>query len=223
MAKEWAQQLYNSAAWRQLRKVIISKRGLHCEKCGRLVANPSQLVADHIIELTPENVGNVNVALNEDNIQLLCVDCHNAKHKRFGFNNQHNIFIVYGSPCSGKSTLVRESMKRGDIVFDLDKMFAAVSGCSLHDKPNEVNPVVWRLRDTFLEIVKLRYGKWHDAYIVGTYPYKAARENLAKTLNAKLVYCPATLEICLERAKERGTLAKETARWVQDWWANYEP
>jgi len=34
----------------------------------------------HKIKLTPYNVNNPEVALNWENLQLLCIDCHNREH-----------------------------------------------------------------------------------------------------------------------------------------------
>lgn len=39
----------------------------------------------HKIHLTAENMGDPDISLAFDNLQLLCVDCHAAVHKK---NNQ---------------------------------------------------------------------------------------------------------------------------------------
>lgn len=122
MAQEWAMKLYKSREWRDLRQAIIQERGLRCERCGRLVRDASELTADHIRELTPETVQDADVALNQDNVQLLCADCHNRKHQRFGHASR-GVFIVYGSPCSGKTTLVNQLKLRGDIIVDMDLLY----------------------------------------------------------------------------------------------------
>jgi hypothetical protein len=36
-------------------------------------------IVDHIEELTPANITDPNIALNHDNLQYLCLDCHNSK------------------------------------------------------------------------------------------------------------------------------------------------
>ena len=74
MAKEWAKQFYNSKAWRDVRELRIGMdRGI-CQMCGR----PGNEV-DHIIELTPDNVYDEKIALNLDNLQTLCHQCHTRK------------------------------------------------------------------------------------------------------------------------------------------------
>lgn len=222
MAQDWAMQLYNSSKWRNLRQTIIHERGLRCESCGRLVLDASELIADHIEELTPDNVHNADIALNQNNVQLLCADCHNAKHQRFGYTAR-NVYIIYGSPCSGKTTLVNQMKLRGDIIIDMNMLYFAISGCSMYDKPDNIKNVVFRLRDAAIDAVRTRLGKWNNAFIVGGYPAKAKRESLAKKLGAELIYCEATQEECLARAELRGVFASEYKKFICRWWEDFEP
>lgn len=36
----------------------------------------------HKVRLTPANINNPNVALNWNNLELLCEDCHKDEHKK---------------------------------------------------------------------------------------------------------------------------------------------
>lgn len=222
MAQEWANKIYKSRAWIDLRQAIIAERGLRCQKCGRLLHNPADITADHIVELTPNNVNDPNIALNPDNVQLLCADCHNRKHQRFG-HNQKRVYIVYGSPCSGKTTLVNQLKLRGDIILDMDTLYQALSGCQLYDKPDNIVSVVFKARDAVLDAVKTRLGRWNNAYIIGGYPAKAKREALRRQLGAELIYCDASEAECLLRAESRGIFAADWKKYVQKWWTEYEP
>ena len=47
-----------------------------CCRCG----NPAEEV-HHKIRLTPGNIMDPNITLNEDNLESLCKDCHFAEHK----------------------------------------------------------------------------------------------------------------------------------------------
>lgn len=72
-------RFYKSDDWHLVRaKVIVRENGL-CEKCKR----PGNEV-HHIIHLTVNNVDDPSVSLNPDNLMLLCTDCHNKEHHRFG-------------------------------------------------------------------------------------------------------------------------------------------
>lgn len=52
----------------------MSKYGM-CEQCG----NAGQHV-HHKIKLTAQNINDPMIALSWDNLQLLCLDCHNRAH-----------------------------------------------------------------------------------------------------------------------------------------------
>lgn len=222
MAQSWAMALYQSRQWRELRQALILQRGLHCEECGRLVTHPSGLIGDHIQELTPENVNDPAIALNQDNVRLICEDCHNKKHKRFGYNSKA-VYIIYGAPCSGKTTMANHLRLRGDILVDMDRLYQAISWCSLYDKPDNIRTAVFAARDALLDVVKTRNGQWLDAYIIGGYPHKAQRESLARKLGAQLIYCEATKEECEARALERGAHANDWKKYIDKWFDEFEP
>ena len=79
MAKEWAKPFYNSKQWKQCRKSYIAHRisidGGMCEHCHRELG----YIVDHITELSLENINDTNITLNHDNMQYLCLKCHNTK------------------------------------------------------------------------------------------------------------------------------------------------
>lgn len=80
MAKEWAKAFYNSKAWKQCREAY--KKSVHglCERC---LANGKYVLGDevhHKTYLTPEFISNPEIALNWDNLELLCATCHNKEH-----------------------------------------------------------------------------------------------------------------------------------------------
>lgn len=75
MAREFAKRFYNSAAWKKCKASYIkSVHGL-CERCER----PGYIV-HHKKYLTRNNIQDPNIALNQDNLEYLCLDCHNAEH-----------------------------------------------------------------------------------------------------------------------------------------------
>lgn len=40
------------------------------------------IIVHHKVYLTPTNINNPDVTLNWDNLQLLCIDCHNKEHSK---------------------------------------------------------------------------------------------------------------------------------------------
>ena len=79
MAKDWAKKFYNSKRWLACRENYISERRLidagMCEHCGARLG----FIVDHIEELTESNVTDPEISLNKENLQYLCLACHNKK------------------------------------------------------------------------------------------------------------------------------------------------
>ena len=101
MALDYSKSFYNSTAWKKLRLYICESRFWTCEECGEYGDQ-----VHHIIEITPENINNPNITLNEENLQLLCEECHNGKRRTEKDVNDGLKFDEFGNLI--KSTLVDE-------------------------------------------------------------------------------------------------------------------
>lgn len=77
MAKEFAKSFYNSKLWKQTREYILKRDNYLCVKCGKPASD-----VHHIVELTPQNINDKRIAVNPDNLQCLCKDCHNEQHHK---------------------------------------------------------------------------------------------------------------------------------------------
>ncbi|BCZ48443.1 hypothetical protein psyc5s11_45100 [Clostridium gelidum] len=98
MAKEFAKAFYNSSAWKKCKASYIeSVHGL-CERCER----PGYIV-HHKKELTSNNINDPNVTLNHDNLEYLCLDCHNAEHD---FNREKKSATKKGYKFNDKGELI---------------------------------------------------------------------------------------------------------------------
>ena len=78
--KEYARAFYKSARWQKCRASYIKSVGGLCERClskGLIV--PGDIV-HHKCYLTPDNINDPATALNWDNLELLCLECHNKEH-----------------------------------------------------------------------------------------------------------------------------------------------
>ena len=71
-------KFYRSRKWKIARAMKIASAGGRCEKCGKIGTE-----VHHIIHLTPKNVIDADISLNQDNLILLCNECHNKEHGRF--------------------------------------------------------------------------------------------------------------------------------------------
>lgn len=93
-------KFYDSGEWKRLREKIKNRDNNECQECkrnGRLTIDTNEyseiakrkkikLVVHHIKELEqhPE------FALNESNLETVCVDCHNKEHDRDFKNKKPN-------------------------------------------------------------------------------------------------------------------------------------
>lgn len=227
------QKFYRSNVWENFTKQLRLERAkddgsLICEHCGKPIVRKYDCIAHHKIELTEDNVDDVSVALNPDNIMLIHFRCHNEIHERFGFGpgwrgskRPQEVYIVYGSPCSGKSTWVAEVAESKDIVLDIDRLWAAVraESCGQYDKPDQLKTNVFALRDAMLDMIRVRQGRWQRAYIIGGYPLEGERERLADLVGAdKVIYIDTPKEVCLARAQFKG---EKWIEFVENWWEKY--
>ncbi|KYH30745.1 HNH endonuclease [Clostridium tepidiprofundi DSM 19306] len=75
MAKEYAKNFYKSKEWIKCRNSFMASKNYICERCGK----PAYIV-HHKEHITPSNINNPNITLNWDNLQALCIECHNVVH-----------------------------------------------------------------------------------------------------------------------------------------------
>ena len=202
------------------------KSGGVCAKCGG-VFDISELRPHHKVELTLDNIDDVNVTLNPDNIEVLCHDCHNAAHKRFGYVvGAKHVYLVYGSPCAGKTTYVNSVATRNDLIVDLDKIHRAICICGLYDKPDATKRVAFNVRDYLLDEVRTATPrrKWQDAYIIGTYPDRIDRDVFVQDYGAELVHIDTSKEECIKRAYQdilQSSVRDAVIGWINAYWERY--
>lgn len=78
--KDYSAAFYSSKAWKETRRAYRKSVGGLCEICLKKgIYKPGEIV-HHKIHLTPENVNDPAVALNWNNLQLVCRDCHAELH-----------------------------------------------------------------------------------------------------------------------------------------------
>ena len=225
-------KFYRSRVWesfvKQLRLERASSDGmLYCEHCGKPILKAYDCIGHHKTELTEDNVDDVSIALNPDNIMLIHFKCHNEIHERFGFGSggwsrrPQEVYVVWGSPCAGKSTWVDNVAENKDIVLDIDRLWAAVRAgcCGQHDKPDQLKANVFALRDAMIDMIRVRQGRWQHAYIIGGYPIASERERLADLVGAdKVIYIDTPKETCLARAQLKDDKWTE---YVENWWEKF--
>ena len=226
---------YDSKEWRRVSTAYMSSKYYICERCGA----PAK-ICHHRTWLNSENVKDPNIALNPDNLEALCVACHNKEH---GGKNQYRrgremgdihfnengepvkedvVFIVCGAPASGKTTYVREHKRDGDLVFDLDMINSALRGEpeKLYGDDKPVLDLALEIKDTAYEHIEHRLGIWGRAWVITSSSDPTYWELLAKRLNGKIIEMPVTIDECIARveADERRINKRLFVNLIEKWY-----
>ena len=222
---------YQAKEWRELMTLIKNERVndeglLICEYCGKPIVKAYDCIGHHKEELTEDNVNDVSVSLNSDNVMLVHHKCHNIIHNKLG-HKRRGVYLVYGSPLSGKSTWVDSVRCDGDLVIDMDNIWECISGCDRYVKDGRLKACAFAVRDTLLECIKYRRGKWVNAYVIGGYPLIGERKRLCRELGAEEIFIDSTLEECMHRLcsldAEDKRACEEWQQFIFDWWDKYNP
>lgn len=213
---------YQSDEWRQFREIVIAERlnpeGFTIdERTGKPIVRAYDIILHHKIELTEENVHDVNIALNPDNIMIVSHKSHNYIHNKLG-HKARQVFLVWGAPLSGKTSYVKDVMNEGDLIIDIDSIWESVSGCPRYVKPPKLTQNVFAIRDLEMDMIKYKLGGWSSAYIVGGYPLVSERERLIKMYGAREVFVDTSREECLRRLEKDEARDKDKWRqYIEDW------
>lgn len=217
-------KFYKSDEWalliKQLKLDRVNNDGdLICEYCGKPIVKKYDCIGHHKKELTDANVNDYSISLNPDNIMLVHHRCHNIMHERWGHERPKKVYLVYGPPCSGKTTWVREVAGQDDIVLDMDSIWQMITVNDRYVKRERLKQNVFGVRDCILDQIRMRVGKWKNAYVIGGYPFSMERTRLEQSLGCECIFIYEDKETCLERARvsERHCWDK----YIEQWFMNY--
>lgn len=221
---------YTSVEWRGCRSSIIADRSsknggiVKDEHTGNPIYNAYDIVAHHKIPITMQNVNDVSISLNPENIMLVTHRSHNEIHARYGFSCMKKVYYVYGAPCSGKTTFVKNSKGNSDLVIDIDLIWQSLTGGELYEKPDALKANVFAVRDCLLDNAKTRTGKWERCWIIEGGAVKAQRERRIMALGAESIFIDTDKETCLRRLMEderRANVIDEWKGYIENWFASY--
>jgi 5-methylcytosine-specific restriction protein A len=193
---------------------------VECERQGR-VAPATQ--RDHIIPLAEGGSD------DDDNVQGLCRDCHDAKSKQESIRGRCGpvrvallpdwlpsptvpVVVVCGPPGSGKSTYVAGLAGASDLVLDVDDMAAKISGKPLYHASFDERMLAIRERNTRLASLgkPVPFTKVWLIVSAGT-PHKRA---FWTAKYGELVQMPTSTSECINRInadQRRPTEARQRA------------
>lgn len=131
--------------------------------------------------------------------------------------------VVYGAPCSGKTTYCREHIGKNELVYDHDELARALTYTEPHAKrADAVNRYIVRIRNMVLEEAR-KETELGAVWLISTWIGKELREGL-EGLDAEYIEMDATQEECLRRleADESRTDKEECAEVIRRWykWRN---
>lgn len=196
------------ARWQKLRQAILARDPL-CVECKREGKTTPATDVDHVLS---KAAGGTDAL---DNLQSLCRVHHNRKTANERRTQAGDIAatIVAGAPGSGKTTYVRESMRLGDVVVDVDALFVAISFGDWYDKPRALLPFVLSARDAIVNRIAKGSDTIAHAWIITSEPNGDTRDALARQLNAEVVVLDIARIVCLQRIASDERRAKQANDW----------
>lgn len=75
MTRSISQAFYRSNTWKKCRNAYMDSQHHICERCGGLA-----VICHHKEWLNESNYKNPLIAYGWDNLEALCMDCHNKEH-----------------------------------------------------------------------------------------------------------------------------------------------
>lgn len=214
------ENFYKSNKWETFRQIMLQEKQdadgvLRCAICGEPVQNKYDAILHHKKELTEENVDCVGIALNPDNVEWLHYKCHNKEHNRYEkVTRKKEVILLVTAPNSPRAERwIKENIKINDVCVDYQRIKEAVTVTPDNFNNRNLVSFISEIRDKAYELVKYRWGKVNNYYIITT----ATTEAELKTLECKvqatsIQYIPDTLYGCLENKHEED--AMQVSEWV---------
>lgn len=98
---------YHSKKWKKCRSVYIAHRmsvdGGMCEKCHKKLGQ----IVHHKTYIDELNIDNPDITLSIDNLEYVCLDCHNLEHNERDVESDN----VYTFDCNGELVPIRNGRR----------------------------------------------------------------------------------------------------------------
>lgn len=73
-------RFYESPEWKRCKEAYLIKSNHLCERCLKKGLYEPAKIVHHKVHLTPENCGDPELLFGFDNLEALCIACHNDEH-----------------------------------------------------------------------------------------------------------------------------------------------
>ena len=204
--------IYHSKEWTATRKAYITQHPI-CEDC---LTRDQYTTATEVHHIKPLSDG--GDPYDTHNLRSLCHSCHMQTH---GFKDNTRqretvINVVYGAPCSGKTTFVNERFRYGDLIFDFDVILSVMSNTPVHSLAcqGHINAVL-AMRSALISHITDRICNVPCVWIIITDPSRIRRQLRLATY----WYIDTPIEVCMSRATEDGR-GTEVINAIKDYFMN---
>lgn len=123
---------YNSKEWRRVSAAYMSSKLYICERCGK----PAQ-ICHHKKWLNEKNVLDPETALSFDNLEALCIECHNAEH---GLRHDITVFDSDGNVAEVKESAATKKYQSHRSQIDDVVRKAKSLLCGLNENEPDTDP-----------------------------------------------------------------------------------
>jgi predicted kinase len=199
--------VYNTQRWRNVRKQYLLRNPL-CVDCLAEGKTNHATVLDHIIPISKG--GDI---WKHNNFQALCASHHNRKTMTTDRANQvADIVVVFGPPCSGKSTYIDNHANDKDYIIDTDRLALAILGKEAYKlRTRQQANIILNARDAMVRsMLKEEIKIW----IPTTYIHAG----VFKGLEYQLIHMDTTQHQCFEYLKASGREDHEQQRQIIQAW-----
>lgn len=204
------------SVWRKLSKQVRKEEPI-CRRCRR----QDSVLVDHIV---PKRSGGTDA---RSNLQALCKDCHDEKtlqeDGRFQGAPSSRVVLLAGPPGAGKAALVSSWFRAGDLIVDVDRLFTALSGLEISEKPGALLTFALEARDAVLRRLA-KPSAVSRAWITAGAPTAAERDRFEASLSAQVLVLETPAAECMKRLAadpRRAARAQLLEPIVRDWWVAY--
>lgn len=88
---------YKSKEWAACRESYLASVGGLCEECMKAGRITPAVIVHHKVELTENNIDDPSITINPQNLEAVCLDCHNKIHmpgrKRYTVDEMGRILV----------------------------------------------------------------------------------------------------------------------------------